>query len=72
MFVSSAVFTTNDPPIVHVIILSIPIQLLLEHMSAAELVELMGDITDKGIFYMENKTVDTIKEWLSFGTQLIP
>ncbi len=37
-------------------------------------VDILGDIslTDKAIIYMENKTLDTIKEWLSFGTQFIP
>ena len=37
-------------------------------------VDLVGNIylTDKAIIYMENKTADAIKEWLSFGTQFIP
>lgn len=37
-------------------------------------VDLLGNIylTDKTIIYMENKTADAIKEWLSFGTQFIP
>lgn len=37
-------------------------------------VDILGDIelTDKAIIYMENKTVDAIKEWLSIGSQLIP
>lgn len=30
------------------------------------------ELTDKGIVYMENKTIDTIKEWLSFGSNFIP
>ena len=29
------------------------------------------ELTDKGIVYMENLTIDTIKEWLSFGAQFI-
>lgn len=29
-------------------------------------------ITDKAIIFMENLTVSTIKEWLSFGAQFIP
>lgn len=37
-------------------------------------VDLVGNIflTNRAIIYMENKTADTIKEWLSFGTQFIP
>lgn len=37
-------------------------------------VDLLGNIilTDKAIVYMENKTIDSIKEWLSFGAQFIP
>lgn len=30
------------------------------------------ELTDKGIVYMENKTIGTIKEWLSFGSNFIP
>lgn len=30
------------------------------------------ELTDKGIVYMENLKIDTIKEWLSFGAQLLP
>ncbi len=29
-------------------------------------------LEDKAIVYMENKTADTIKSWLSFGAQFIP
>lgn len=29
-------------------------------------------LKDAAIIYMENKTANTIKEWLSFGTQFIP
>lgn len=37
-------------------------------------VDILGNIklTDKAIIYMENKTADTIKEWLSFSAQFIP
>ena len=34
-------------------------------------VDLLGNIY-LAIIYMENKTADAIKEWLSFGTQFIP
>lgn len=30
------------------------------------------DLTDAGIIYMEEKPIDTIKEWLSLITELIP
>lgn len=30
------------------------------------------ELTDHAIIFMENKTVDTIKEWLSFGAQFLP
>lgn len=29
-------------------------------------------LEDPGIVLMENKTLDTLKEWISFGTQFIP
>lgn len=29
-------------------------------------------LTDSGIIFMENLSVDTIKEWLSFSAQFIP
>lgn len=29
-------------------------------------------LKDAAIIYMENRTSDTIKEWLSFGAQFIP
>lgn len=36
--------------------------------------DILGNITltDKAIIYMENKPIDAIKEWLSFGAQFIP
>lgn len=30
------------------------------------------ELTNHAIIFMENKTADTIKEWLSFGAQFIP
>lgn len=30
------------------------------------------ELTDHAIVFMENKTIDTVKEWLSFGAQFIP
>lgn len=30
------------------------------------------DLQDKAIIFMENKTADTIKEWLSFAAEFIP
>lgn len=30
------------------------------------------ELTDRGIVYMENKTANTIKEWLSLGSNFIP
>lgn len=30
------------------------------------------ELTDNAIIFMENKPVETIKEWLSFGAQLLP
>lgn len=30
------------------------------------------ELSDAGIIYMENKTADTIKEWLTIGGNLIP
>ncbi len=37
-------------------------------------VDILGDfeLTDHAIIFMEHKTVETIKEWLSFGAQFIP
>ena len=34
--------------------------------------DILGGVSleDKAIVYMENKTIDTIKEWLSLGAQL--
>ena len=36
--------------------------------------DIVGGITikDAAIVYMESKTINTIKEWLSFGAQFIP
>lgn len=36
--------------------------------------DVLGGVTikDAAIVYMENKTANTIKEWLSFGAQFIP
>ena len=30
------------------------------------------ELNNSAIIYMENRTAETIKEWLSFGTQFIP
>lgn len=30
------------------------------------------ELTDSGIVFVENKPVETIKEWLSFGAQFLP
>lgn len=37
-------------------------------------IDLLGNIalTNKAVIFMENLTLDTIKEWLSFGAQFIP
>lgn len=37
-------------------------------------VDVLGgiELTDRAIIFMENKTNDAIKEWLSFGAQFIP
>lgn len=37
-------------------------------------VDVIGELvlTDAAIIFMENKKIDTIKEWLSFGAQFIP
>lgn len=37
-------------------------------------IDLLGNLalTNRAIIYMESLTVDTIKEWLSFGAQFIP
>lgn len=36
--------------------------------------DVLGNIqlTDRAIIYMENKGIETLKEWLSFGAQLVP
>lgn len=36
--------------------------------------DMLGNIqlTDRAIIYMENKGIETLKEWLSFGAQLVP
>lgn len=37
-------------------------------------VDILGnfELTDHAVIFMETKTVETIKEWLSFGAQFIP
>ena len=30
------------------------------------------ELKDSAIIFMENKTLDSVKEWLSFGSQFIP
>ena len=48
----------------------------LPELKAAGFIEiyLYGDIKllDKAIIFMENKTAENIKEWLSFASQFIP
>lgn len=47
-----------------------------QELKAAGLIkkDVLGGITltDRGIIFMENKTANTIKEWLSFLAQFIP
>lgn len=48
----------------------------LPELKAAGFIEiyLYGDVKllDKAIIFMENKTADVIKDWLSFAAQFIP
>ena len=47
-----------------------------QELKAAGLIKMdvLGGITltDRGIIFMENKTANTLKEWLSFLAQFIP